>query len=85
VVAAKDEAFDGILVDGENCYVVDLNMDDFVGALKRVLVDPARRAAMRAASHTLSHEFAIERHVDKVAQLYSDLAGARSQNGRVAA
>ncbi len=84
VVAAKDEAFDGILVDGKNCYVVSLNMDDFVAAMQRVLGDPDQRSAMSAASHEISREFAIERHVEQVAQLYTDLASG-SQNGKVSA
>jgi glycosyltransferase involved in cell wall biosynthesis len=83
VVSARDEAFDGIVFDGQNASIVNLDLDEFAAACRRVLLDPQQRASMSQASREVSHTFAIERHVEALAKLYTDLHERSQANGRV--
>jgi glycosyltransferase involved in cell wall biosynthesis len=82
VVAARDEAFDGIVFDGHNARVVNLDLDEFAGACRAVLNDAEQRAAMSRASQTVSETFSIRHHVEALGRLYTDLHERSRSNGR---
>jgi glycosyltransferase involved in cell wall biosynthesis len=84
VVAAHDEALEGIACDGLNARIVNLDLDEFTAACRSILTNGEQRAAMRRASQAISETFSIDRHVQALGRLYTDVVERGRANGRAA-
>jgi 1,2-diacylglycerol 3-alpha-glucosyltransferase len=70
VVAVQDEAFEGMVIDGENGQMTPLNVGAFSKALGALLSDPVRLAKYSKRSSELSQKYSIEGQVRALENLY---------------
>ena len=71
VMAVKDEAFEGIVVDGENGSQAALDIQSYSAALSSLLSDPANLTRYGRRSVELSQKFSIQGQVQALENLYS--------------
>jgi 1,2-diacylglycerol 3-alpha-glucosyltransferase len=72
VVARHDPAYEGLVHDGYNGYLVPSDRDIAAKALD-LLDDEGKRQAFSAHARTLSEEFSAENHVGQVEALYRQM------------
>jgi glycosyltransferase involved in cell wall biosynthesis len=72
VVAVRDDAFEGMIVDGENGHLTPLNVDAYADTLASLVIDPERLARYGKRSLELSEKYSIESQVRTLEQLYME-------------
>ncbi len=72
VVAVRDDAFEGMVVDGENGHLTPLDVDAYADTLAKLVTDPKRLARYGKRSYELSEKFSIEGQVRTLEQLYME-------------
>ncbi len=72
VVAVRDDAFEGMVVDGENGHLTPLDVDAYADTLAKLVTDPERLARYGKRSYELSEKFSIEGQVRTLEQLYME-------------
>ena len=70
VVAVKDEAFEGMILEGENGQMTPLDIDVFNTAIANILSDPAKIERYGKRSAELSLKFSIQGQVQALENLY---------------
>jgi glycosyltransferase involved in cell wall biosynthesis len=81
VVAVRDEALTGMVVEGINGHFSPREIEPFSAAVLHVLSDPAARQAYQQASRELSRRYSVEAAADTFLQLYRHaLEKKRRQN-----
>ncbi len=78
VVAVRDEAFAGMLVDSRNGLIVPGDAPAFAAGVCTLLSDPARRRQFGAQSLELSRSFSIEAQALSLVQLYREVIREKS-------
>lgn len=71
-VAVQDEAFEGMLEDGQNGYTVPLDVKKYADVLADLLPDRERLNRFGAHSLTLSEKYSIEAQVKALEKLYME-------------
>jgi glycosyltransferase involved in cell wall biosynthesis len=79
IVAAPDEALDGVMVDGVNGYFATTE-EDFAAKIELLLRDQVLRDRMSTASRQYGQRFAIETQAARVVDVYE--AARRARAGR---
>jgi 1,2-diacylglycerol 3-alpha-glucosyltransferase len=72
LVAVKDEAFEGMIVENENGHLTPLDVGAFSDTLARLLADPEKLARYGKRSMELSEKFSIEGQVRSLEHLYME-------------
>jgi 1,2-diacylglycerol 3-alpha-glucosyltransferase len=70
VVAVQDEAFEGMVIEGENGRMTPLNIDLFSKAVQALLSDPVQLERYGKRSSELSQKYSIEGQVRALENLY---------------
>jgi len=70
VVAVQDEAFEGMVLEGENGHMTPLDVNLFGKAIGNLLTDPAKLEQYGKRSAELSRKFSIEGQVQSLENLY---------------
>jgi 1,2-diacylglycerol 3-alpha-glucosyltransferase len=70
VVAVRDEAFEGMVQEGENGHMTPLDVKAFAEAVGNLISDPARLERYGKRSSELSRKFSIEGQVQALESLY---------------
>jgi 1,2-diacylglycerol 3-alpha-glucosyltransferase len=72
LVAVQDEAFEGMIVEGENGHLTPLNVAAYADTLACLATDPGRLARYGKRSLELSEKYSIESQVRTLEQLYME-------------
>jgi 1,2-diacylglycerol 3-alpha-glucosyltransferase len=72
MVAVQDEAFEGMLEDGKNGYLVPLDVNAYADTLASLLPDRQRLKSFSAHSLVLSEKYSIETQVKTLEKLYME-------------
>ncbi|CAG1006897.1 1,2-diacylglycerol 3-alpha-glucosyltransferase [Anaerolineales bacterium] len=72
LVAVQDEAFEGMIVEGENGHLTPLDVDAYADKLASLVNDPERLARYGKRSLELSEKYSIESQVRTLEQLYME-------------
>lgn len=79
VVAFRVGGLPEAVVDGRTGILVERGDVEALGhALEELLVDGARRSSMGVAARAFASEFTIERHVQRLGEIYRELLGVTS-------
>jgi 1,2-diacylglycerol 3-alpha-glucosyltransferase len=70
LVAVRDEAFEGMIVENENGHLTPMNVDVFSDTLVALLSDPEKLERYGKRSMELSEKFSIEAQVRSLENLY---------------
>lgn len=70
IVAVQDEAFEGMVQEGENGHMTPLDVNAFGQAISNLLTDPAKLERFGKRSLELSRKFSIEGQVQALENLY---------------
>ena len=70
LVAVKDEAFDGMIVENENGHLTPLDIGAFTDTLVKLINDPERLKRYGKRSAELSEKYSIEAQVRSLEKLY---------------
>ncbi len=70
IVAVKDEAFEGMVIEGENGQMTPLNINSFSKAVGALLSDPVQLERFGKRSSELSRKYSIEGQVQALENLY---------------
>jgi len=70
IVAVQDEAFEGMVIDGENGHMTPMDIDAFNAAIANILSDPAKFERYGKRSAELSMKFSIQGQVQALENLY---------------
>ena len=85
IVAVKDEAFEGMILEGENGEMTPLDIEAFNNAIAKLLADPARLKRYGRRSAELSLKFSIQGQVETLENLYIEaiLQNWRGKGARI--
>lgn len=72
VVAVRDEAFEGMILEGENGHLTPLDLKEYCKAVSDLLGDPARLERFGDRSTEISRKFSIEGQVRALEDLYME-------------
>lgn len=72
LVAVRDEAFEGMIVEGENGHLTPLDVDCYADTLAKLVTDPERLSRYGNRSCELSEKYSIEGQVRTLEQLYME-------------
>jgi len=70
LVAVEDEAFEGMILEGENGHLTPLDLDAYADTLAKLMGDPERLAKYGKRSLELSEKYSIESQVRTLEHLY---------------
>ncbi len=71
-VAVQDEAFEGMLEDGQNGYALPLDVNQYADALAGLALDRKRLTRFGQHSRALSEKYSIEAQVKELEKLYME-------------
>jgi 1,2-diacylglycerol 3-alpha-glucosyltransferase len=72
LVAVDDEAFEGMIVEGENGHLTPLDLDTYADTLEKLVIDSERLARFGKRSLELSEKYSIESQVRTLEHLYME-------------
>jgi 1,2-diacylglycerol 3-alpha-glucosyltransferase len=72
IVAVQDEAFEGMILEGENGHMTPLDVHSFTETVAGLLSDPARIERYGNRSAEISRKFSIEGQVQALESLYME-------------
>ena len=78
IVARRDVSFVGLVKDGYNGFLVDSDRA-IAGMLADILHDETTRRAFASNARSLSAQFTVESHVDRLEELYRQVIDNRSR------
>jgi glycosyltransferase involved in cell wall biosynthesis len=84
IVAVQDEAFEGMVLEGENGHMTPLDVNSFSQTVAALLSDPARLERYGKRSAELSRKFSIEGQVHALENLYFEAILQNWRGKRVA-
>jgi 1,2-diacylglycerol 3-alpha-glucosyltransferase len=70
IVAVRDEAFEGMILEGENGEMTSLDIDAFNSAIANLLSDPEKLKRYGKRSMEISEKFSIQGQVQALENLY---------------
>jgi 1,2-diacylglycerol 3-alpha-glucosyltransferase len=72
LVAVRDEAFEGMIIENENGYLTPLDVEVYANTLTGLLLDPEKLTRYGRRSIELSEKYSIESQVRTLEQLYME-------------
>ena len=83
IVAVWDDAFEDLLVDGQNGCVTSRDVNAFSAAVCSILADDAVRQEYGRTSMELSRKFAIETQIDALIDLYREMVDSNTSRRKI--
>jgi len=72
IVAVKDEAFEGMIENDQNGYMVPLNLETYADTISALLTDREKLTRFGKHSAALSEKYSIEGQVKSLEKLYME-------------